>query len=223
MEISSSSETSEIQAEPTAQHGLGRALSDAQVIASLGDVSITDQTTVLGDLVHFGNAVSFPVHRWYLQGRVLAGASPPRAGPVWKDQRQSRAGRVCRGRDNVLSLRDLDTVDSVVGVEYSPFAHFVTKTAVESLRLDPATLMLLVDDMLYEDLPETSRCRRWRRLQTRRSSTDQSSIGWLRCATRSRPIRRARRDFLLLGLAAIVEPLSNARKRWPSVADSPGG
>lgn len=178
-------------------------------------IHLVDYEDVFSPLVGSVENRSAPVHRWYtykeafsyrLPGEVVGllgtGASRVVADPF--------AGVATTG----LALEFDPRVDCVLGVEYSPFAHFVGQTK------------LLWRDLQADDL--RSRASRLLEYKVRRGIKPPSLAAFsneeifepapLRSLLSAReevlntPMRPRERDFFLLGIAAAIEDVSGAAK-----------
>jgi hypothetical protein len=168
----------------------------------------------LGPLVGPGDNNVEPVHRWYsfkesfshrLPGFVIDRLGIDTAG---------RAADVFGGvGTSTVALRGRG-FDEVIGVEYSPFAHFVGKAKLDWVRLDPSRMARLIPQALaYEtrdDLepPTLSAFSNDEIFDTQRLQSLLAAREHIR-ALEARPTERS---ALLLGLASVIEDASGAMK-----------
>jgi hypothetical protein len=106
---------------------------------------LTDGTTVFGGLVHSAENERLPVHRWYQYKEAF---SPRLPLEVLARYGAGRSGVVVDSFAGVattqLALASDPRVTAAIGVEYSPFAHFVGRTKLAAIREDPRRLAAVV-------------------------------------------------------------------------------
>lgn len=178
-------------------------------------VSLVDESLTFGPLVHAGEMLAAPVHRWYYYKEAF---SPRLPGVL--------VGRLGAGRSRTvadvfagvgttpLALRPDPRIVKVIGVEYSPFAHFVGQAKLGAKRLDAARLRSLLPAALAIDESAT--------VAVPELATFHNEAIFARDDLRRLLLARARIDhlavsehehaFFRLGLAAAAEYLSQTIK-----------
>jgi len=184
---------------------------------SLADsIRVTDERTTFQSLVGSAELSSKPVHRWFaykegfspdLLGRVLdkldAGSNLNIVDPFGGVGTTALAG--------LLESR----VQEVRSVEYSPLAHFIGRSKLESLALDGERLRGLADDALNYpksgsvEIPHLSSLKDTRIFTTSRVAAIVRARDHIQSLKHATPQERA---FLLVGLGAVVEDLSGIMK-----------
>lgn len=178
---------------------------------------VRDLRSELRDLVNASSLRSTPIHRWYYYKEGFSPLLPPLI------VEKLGTGTGCIVVDafagvatTSLALRDHERVTRAIGVEYSPFAHFVGQVKLKSLQLDIATLKAHADRLSKfsisrrkQDIPELASFH----------NTDIFEPRVLRHVLSVRDtiredvyLSQAERDFFLLGVAAVIEDLSGAMK-----------
>lgn len=188
---------------------------DAQRRLAVG-LACRDERVAFTQLVGSLELAEHPVHRWYsykeaysprlpleILGRLGAGESRVVADPF--------AGVAT----TALSLQHHPLVDRVVGVEYSPFAHFVGRAKLRWSHLTPERIVdhihrledFAIDPSL--PIPELAAFSNAEIFDPGAVSTLLSARAEIEADPR---LTAAERDFFLLGLAAVVEDASKAMK-----------
>lgn len=170
--------------------------------------------TELGPLVGPADNAQEPIHRWYSFKEAFSHKLPSFVCDYLGVVRTGLAIDVFGGvATSTLMMRALG-FDEVVGVEYSPFAHFVGKTKLDWTRLEPKRLARLIPEALRYDAGghiappgltafTNDEIFEADRLQSLLAARDHF---------RTLEARPAERAFLLLGLAAVIEDSSGAMK-----------
>jgi roadblock/LC7 domain-containing protein len=168
----------------------------------------------LGPLVGPADNAREPVHRWYSFKEAFSHDLPSFVCGRLGVKPAGLATDVFGGvATSALSLRSLG-FDEVVGVEYSPFAHFVGRTKLDWPRLEPKRLARLIREALrYEtgtDIAPPSLAA----FGNDEIFEEERLHSLLAAREHFRAIdaRPAERSFLLLGLAAVIEDASGAMK-----------
>lgn len=169
----------------------------------------------LGPLVGPADNEGEPVHRWYSFKEAFSHELPSVVCRQLGVEPTGLATDVFGGvATSTLSLRSLG-FDEVIGVEYSPFAHFVGQTKLDWSRLEPKRLARLIREALsYEigatDIPlpglaafHNDEIFEAERLQSLLAAREH--FGTI-------DARPTERSFLLLALAAVIEDASGAMK-----------
>lgn len=175
-----------------------------------------DERSAFTDLVGSGELAEHPVHRWYSYKEAY---SPRLPVDVISRLGAGDTGVVADPFAGVattaLSLQHHPLVERVVGVEYSPFAHFVGRAKLNWSQISPKRIgehvERLRDYPLNDSLPVPGLA-----AFTNKEIFKPAAVTGLLSAraaieTDDR-VTAAERDFLLLGLAAIVEDISGVMK-----------
>lgn len=177
-------------------------------------VSCADESAAFSHLVHpFTNRVR-PVHRWFHYKEAFA---PELAREVVGRLGAGTSGVVVDSFAGVattqLALQCDPRIHRALGVEYSPLAHFIGETKLDWARLKADYLEKKVSEVLrfsrrtHVAIPELSA------FHDDEILPDAVSRDLTTARDRIREVSRGHvRDFLLLGLAAVVEDVSGAAK-----------
>jgi hypothetical protein len=179
-------------------------------------IPLTDRRATFGPLVGSGHIEAEPVHRWYAYKEAFSPRLPHEALALLKSDEDAVVADVFAGvATTALALQAQLSVRRVIGVEYSPFAHFVGRTKLVWHRLSPRrveraikrhsrfdvdrnlavpTLAAFSNEDIFPDIVASQ-------LVSARESI-RSDAG----------LDEDERSFLLLGLAAVVEDASGAMK-----------
>jgi hypothetical protein len=175
-----------------------------------------DERRNLQDAVNSADLHSTPIHRWYTYKEgfsprlphILLGLMPARDHPL------VIADTFAGVATTPLTLQFADNVASAIGVEYSPFAHFVGSTKLRWAELDCKRLRrhaarLARTRLSGASLPELTSFHDKRIFPPRVAETLASA----RQVIASDPkLHTLERDFFLLGLASTIEDVSGAAK-----------
>ena len=187
------------------------------VAAIATGVAVRDRVECYADLVGSAGLRSSAVHRWYYYKEGFS--------PLLPDRLVDSLGTAGTGvvldpflgvGTTPVALRSRPDVTSVLGSEYSPFAHFVATTKVAAAQVDPKRLRraarrlvnFKADGRTLTIPPLTSLSDE--RIFRRRDLYD--LLGARRAIEEDEALTEAERAFFLLGLAAIVEDVSGAMK-----------
>lgn len=190
------------------------------VVDALGELAFglpcRNERETFGELVGAADLAKHPVHRWYSYKEAF---SPRLPVEVVERLGAGDSGVVADPFAGVattaLALQHRADVDRVVGVEYSPFAHFAGKSKLGWAQVSPEALR--------------SSAARLARFRTRKDieapelaafsndeifkPSDVTQLLSAREAIKNDPgLGASERAILLLGLASIVEFASGARK-----------
>jgi hypothetical protein len=175
-----------------------------------------DRSEDLGSLVGSAALRSAALHRWYYYKEGFA----PELPHIIADELGTGGGVVLDPFAGVgtslLALRSRGDCSSVIGIEYSPFAHFVATAKLSAHLLDPTRLRVHAEAL-------TGFKRDGRKLRIPALSSfadprifDRSDLYDLLAArdaiVTAPALSNDERSFFLLGLAAIVEDTSGAMK-----------
>jgi len=177
-------------------------------------IPLHDYRAELGDLVGPFDNYWAPVHRWYPYKEAFSHNFPEWIREKLGVKAQGTAIDVFAGvATTSLALRRAG-FDSVVGVEYSPFSHLVGEVKLSWPKLHPRRIERAIESLLTYEVSD-----RW---QAPTLSSFKNSSIFKRATLNSLLSARAQigkldvwpseRDFLLVGLAAIVEDVSGAMK-----------
>ena len=175
-----------------------------------------DERATFSELVGSTELSGHPVHRWYsykeaysprlpveVLGRLGAGDSGLVADPF--------AGVAT----TALSLQHHPLVERVVGVEYSPFAHFVGRAKLNWSQIAPKRIREHIERLRHFPLDYTLP---WPELSafTNEEIFKPVAVTGLLSARQTIEgddgLTAPERDFLLLGLAAVIEDVSGVMK-----------
>jgi hypothetical protein len=174
-----------------------------------------DETTTFAALVGSGDNQTAPVHRWFSYKEAFSHRLPREILGRLGAGRTRRVADVFGGvATTALALAHDPRVDEVISVEYSPIAHFAGRTKLRWAELEP--------EALREHAAAISRYRIRKTIEKPELAAfsnpeifDAQVVRSLLSA-RERIVKAelapAERDFLLLGLAGIVEDASGAMK-----------
>jgi hypothetical protein len=178
------------------------------------DVPCFDESDSFGHVVHpYTNRVR-PVHRWFSYKEAYA---PELPREVVARLGTGKTGLVVDAFAGVattqLSLASDPRVTRCIGVEYSPFAHFVGSAKLDWPNLDAKRLASKVDEVMrfqrrtHVNVPELAGFHN-PEIMHPETARDLVSV-----RERIREVSRgANRRFLLVGLAAVLEDVTSAYK-----------
>ncbi len=185
-------------------------------LATLEDeTDIETGRTDLTELVHGRGDVNVPVQRWYSYKEAFATGLP---GVVVDEVGAGIKGVVADVFAGVattqLGLRSDHRVTRILGVEYSPFAHFVGQTKLASLALRPALLESLARTLASKELDGTQASPALSTFSDSRAFDVgvPGRLADLKCRIASLEAPIEARNFFLLGLASAIEMVSNTIK-----------
>jgi hypothetical protein len=193
---------------------LARLRREAKALA--GEIDAIDHTAVFGGLVGSGDLRVAPVHRWFT---YKEGFSPQLLGAVIETLALSGGLHVVDvfGGVATTALAGLvhPEVKEVRSVEYSPFARFAGQTKLQWPDLDAARLRRLIRHALSYDSAKSVNLPTLSTLRNPEIFSPQRLHALLRARDHLAELPscdQPERDFLLLGLAAVIEDLSGAIK-----------
>jgi hypothetical protein len=179
------------------------------------DVPTYDRRNSLSDLVSAGDLTSAPIHRWYSYKEGFSPRLPHLVLELLPDVPRRVVADAFGGvATTPLTLQFAEGVEKVVGIEYSPFAHFVGETKLgwaelEPVRLRRNALRLARFPLSKAALPKLTSFHDERIFPP---SVAQSLVSVRHAIQSDRRLTDAERKFLLLGLASIVEDVSGIAK-----------
>jgi hypothetical protein len=176
-----------------------------------------DYSGMFADLVSSADLRDEPIHRWYFYKEAFS----PQLAPLLvkmlgAGQSRTVADPFAGVATTALSLRENADIECVIGVEYSPFAHFVGKAKLDSVQLDPKRILNYI-----ERLDDGVFCRSTYSVPSlaafhNSEIFDAETLHLLlsvRDRIRNEPdLTSEEQSFLLLGMAAVIEDLSGAMK-----------
>lgn len=185
--------------------------------ALAADIVFNDKSDLFGPLVHSSGLRSRPIHRWYY---YKEGFSPLLPEKLVQALGVGTNGVVADSFAGVgttaLSLRQHPQIKQVIGIEYSPFAVFVGSTKLAAMSLDVESLRGHLERLEHGRLP------------SKPSAVPQLSafnnpaifspdiladlLSFRDLVYRDGQLREGERQLFLLGIAAVVEDLSNVMK-----------
>jgi hypothetical protein len=197
--------------------GLAKRLHELR--SSLEDLALNvptfDRRNSLSDLVSAGDLASAPVHRWYSYKEGFSPRLPHLVLELLSNVPRRVVADTFGGVGTTpLTLQFAEEVERVIGIEYSPFAHFVGETKLawkelSSTRLRRDALRLARSPLSKAALPELTSFHDGRIFPP---SVAQSLVSVRNTIQSDKKLADAERDFLLLGLASIVEDVSGVVK-----------
>jgi hypothetical protein len=181
-----------------------------------GGIEAFDERRSLHDAVNPTDLYETPIHRWYsykegfsprLPHLILGLMAPPDRPLVIADTFAGVA-------TSQLTLQFADEVTKAIGVEYSPFAHFVGSTKLRWAELDCRRLRRHAVRLSHArlsgaDLPELTSFHDKRIFPPRVAEALASARQAIHADSKLLAIER---DFFTLGLASTIEDLSGAAK-----------
>jgi DNA modification methylase len=194
---------------------LGQLIDGMEALAA--DIPILDRTAEFGALVSSADMRGEKIHRWFSYKEGFSPRLPERlVNELGSGSTQTVTDPFAGVGTTVLALREYSSVKQVTGIEYSPLAHFVAQTKVDSLNLDPAGLAAHLDRIT--PLPSSGHVGEVPSLASFQNSEvfDRELLDDLlrarqhvQCDTKLSETERA---FFLLGIAAVIEDISNVMK-----------
>lgn len=179
------------------------------------DIPTFDCREHLSDLVSAADLASAPIHRWYSYKEGFSPRLPHVLLELLPDVGRQVVADTFGGIGTTpLTLQFAEHVETAVGVEYSPFAHFVGATKLAWTDLQPARLerhanRLARFPMSDAPLPDLKSFHDDRIFP---ASVALALVSVRNTIQADKKLARQERDFLLLGLASIVEDVSGAVK-----------
>lgn len=179
------------------------------------DIPTFDRRERLSDLVSAADLASAPIHRWYSYKEGFSPRLPHLLLELLPDVARRVVADTFGGVGTTpLTLQFAEDVETVVGVEYSPFAHFVGATKLAWTDLQPArlgrhALRLARFPPSNAPLPELKSFHDDRIFPP---SVAQALVSVRHAIQVDKKLAVHERDFLLLGLASIVEDVSGVVK-----------
>lgn len=175
-----------------------------------------DERATFGNLVGSVEVTEHPVHRWFSYKEAYSPRLPiEMLGRLGSGQSRTVGDAFAGVATTALSLQYHPLVDRTVGVEYSPFAHFVGRTKLNWAQLSPKKIEQLVDRLRKFPLdatlepPELAAFANEEIFKPRALQALLSARSFL---AEDGDLSTAERDFFLLGLAAIIEDSSGVMK-----------
>ena len=187
-------------------------------IAALGnEVQFADKTSELSGLVSATDLRDRPIHRWYY---YKEGFSPDLPSYLIEHLGTGATQTVVDAFAGVgttaLSLQSHPAVRRAIGIEYSPFAQFVGETKLKSWALDPAVLHGHASRIFAltprAQLLEPPDLAAFRNPEIFSQATLQDILIVLDAIRNDQQLGELERNFLLIGVAAVIEDLSGAMK-----------
>lgn len=180
----------------------------------IGEYRIIDGTDQFAELVNAVDTSSLPVHRWFTYKEAFSPRLPSRLLAQYGAGRSRTVADVFGGvATTALSLQSNHNVDRVVSVEYSPLPTFVGATKITWPQLESNNLAKAVEDALGFKVTAISppTLSSFSNIEVF-NPTDLQSLLAARDHIRSLEIETDTRQFLLVGLAAILEDISGTMK-----------
>lgn len=180
----------------------------------IGEYELIDGTNEFADLVNAVDTASLPVHRWFSYKEAFSPRLPRRLLAQYGAGKSHAVADVFGGvATTALSLLSAPGVERIISVEYSPLSVFVGSTKITWPYLSPDGLRELIDIALAFKSVEVSRPGLSSFANT--DVFDPAELQTLLSARqhiRSLEIDAALCNFLLLGLAAVIEDISGTMK-----------
>jgi hypothetical protein len=179
-------------------------------------IACRDARAVFGDLVGSVELGEHPVHRWYSYKEAYSPRLPVEVlGRLGAGETGMVADPFAGVATTALSLQHHPLVNRVVGVEYSPFAHFVGHAKLNWSQLAPKRVREHIERLRHFELdaslpvPELAALSNEEILKPNAVTSLLSARAAIETDSE---LSAPERDFLLLGLAAIIEDVSGVMK-----------
>jgi hypothetical protein len=179
-------------------------------------LACSDERALFSSLVGSAELALEPIHRWYYYKEAFSPQLPGLLLDRLGAGKTHCVADVCAGVGTTLvSLQTSSAVDRVVGVEYSPFAHFAAATKLNWWRLKPTRLKKHIDRLAEYELdpnlpvPELAA---FNNLEIFRLPVRTALVSARAAIAKDDELTQYERAFFLLGLAAIVEDVSGVMK-----------
>lgn len=181
-------------------------------------IEVLDRRVELGSLVGSADLRDHPVHRWYF---YKEGFSPDLAPKIVSELKVGKSGIVVDCFAGVgttlLSLQTTPAVRRVIGIEYSPFAHFVARAKLHGRALDARRLrahIVCLDSAIRSsrrrvDLPDLST---FSNGEIFSEGVVAQLLRSLLVVSETKSLTTQESAFFRLGIAAVIEDASNAMK-----------
>lgn len=186
-----------------------------QALTELADGVPLSEDSVLGPLVSPSGNATAPIHRWYSYKEAFSHRLPREVVARLGASSSGVVADVFGGvATTALSLQRDPRVQSVLSVEYSPFAHLVGHTKLRWSSVDPSRVRRLLGRLLDYPLQsdvEVPALAAFHNEEIFDSTTRTSLLSAHRAVSRMRGTDDER-NFFLVGLAAVVEDVSGAMK-----------
>lgn len=179
-------------------------------------IACRDERAAFGDLVGANELGAHPIHRWYSYKEAFSPRLPVEI-----------VGRLGAGRSGVvadsfagvgttaLSLQGDQAARQVIGVEYSPFAHFVGDTKLRWAEISPGRLRNLAERVASYKVDAKAEVPTLSAFSNKEIFTPETLLQLVAARNaidRDETLTLADRRILRLGLASIIEDASGARK-----------
>jgi hypothetical protein len=200
-----------------------RANGDHSVLEALGalgelasGIATRNERATYSELVGSNDLAVHPVHRWYSYKEAF---SPRLPLDVVARVGTGRSGLVVDPFAGVattaLALQHHPDVSQVVGVEYSPFAHFVGQAKLKWPRTDGQRLRAAADRLARYPVVETAEAPALAAFSNREifsPAVVRQLVSARNAITADSSLSSTNRTLLLVGLAAVIEDLSGVAK-----------
>jgi SAM-dependent methyltransferase len=186
-------------------------------LGALADgIACSDERERYSALVGSADLASHPIHRWYYYKEAFSPKLPGLIVQKLGAGKTRSVADVCAGvGTSLLSLQTSPDVEHVLGVEYSPFAHFAATTKLNWWRLGPRRLRAHIDRLTnYEvndklPLPELAA---FSNEEILRPAVRAALVSARAAIQSDAALTKHEQAFFLLGLAAIIEDVSGVMK-----------
>lgn len=211
-------------AKPQISNGpAGRPARDKEVSALVADLDVLaegiacrDERDSFEHLVGANELSSYPVHRWYSYKEAFSPRLPPEiVNRLGGGESRVVADPFAGVGTTALSLQTSKAVDQALGVEYSPFAHFVGQAKLQWSDVSPADLRIAARRLArYKvdpnaDIPELAA---FSNEEIFKKDAVMQLVAARDAIDRDEDLSAPERSLLRLGLAAIIEDASGATK-----------
>jgi hypothetical protein len=191
------------------------AIRDAQEELAVG-MACLDERVTYGALVGSVELSEHPVHRWFSYKEAYSPRLPIEViGRLGTGSSQTVADPCAGVATTALSLQYHPLVNRTVGVEYSPFAHFVGRSKLSWSLLSPKRLerhITRLRDFPIDDDLSAPGLAAFSNDEIFKPRALQALLSAKYSIIEDEHLTAPERDFLLLGLAAIIEDSSRAMK-----------
>lgn len=185
--------------------------------ALAADLVFSDKSALFSNLVHSSDLRNHPIHRWYY---YKEGFSPLLPAQLVQALGVGVNGIVADSFAGVgttaLSLRQHPKIKQVIGIEYSPFAAFVGSTKLAAISLDVESLQRQFERLQHARLPSKTpaapQLSAFNNPAIFPRDTLRRLISFRELVRRDDSLADDERNLFLLGIAAVMEDLSNVMK-----------
>lgn len=187
-----------------------------QVEGLVDGLACSDERAVFSSLVGSAELALQPIHRWYYYKEAFSPKLPGLMLEKLGAGRTRCVADVCAGvGTTLLSLQTSAAVEQIIGIEYSPFAHFAAGTKLNWWRLSAGRLRKHINRLAEYGLDPTlpiPNLAAFSNAEIFRAQVRTALVSARAAIQSDGELTKHERAFFLLGLAAIVEDVSGAMK-----------